>query len=306
MRIYRAKLYNFIGSFYQAYALTFNKFPVFFEAALQNFTKASNLVKNWFQPYENLADTYVMYSKELAEQKSLSGGTRMVGSIAPSTIHITLGRTVPPSLSNNQDQDMEYLFKALINYEKALRLLPRRLSLPPEKKVTIEHRIRIGKYTAQLLTGDKHLIDEAIDGIIDVQKSLDITKEKDSHLLYNLASWYGIADSKSIQEAVKAIMPPGQTLRQAAIRYLMYSLARDNDLWYWAPRDPSFFKIFGSDRHTKFEMLTLALTQEISEVPDLSQSVGPKFEQAIKEAINRVDWLKNDVFQDQVDKGKMT
>lgn len=60
---YQAQLYNFIGSFHLASAFTYQG-GFFYQEAIDHFKQAITFDNLWFQPYENLADTYVMQLEE--------------------------------------------------------------------------------------------------------------------------------------------------------------------------------------------------------------------------------------------------
>jgi tetratricopeptide (TPR) repeat protein len=56
------QVYNFIGALYQATGLGFQD-PSFYELAIQSFKAAIEANDDWYQPFENLADTYGMLAQ---------------------------------------------------------------------------------------------------------------------------------------------------------------------------------------------------------------------------------------------------
>jgi hypothetical protein len=164
---YLARLYNFIGNFHQSSAQTYSKFPFFYNLAIDDFNQATSYDEFWFQPYENLADTYVM----MAQAQPGSQGT-------------------------------EYLYRTIGYYDKALNFCTQESEYD-----LIKQRIQLGKAIAQLMTCDNLLVNEAINTIATIEPKWNpqpTKAEKDSHFQYNLACWFGIAEINQcgVQDAV--------------------------------------------------------------------------------------------------------
>ncbi|HEX9988947.1 MAG TPA: hypothetical protein VGE45_10790 [Chloroflexia bacterium] len=273
---YKAQVHNFIGTMYQGYAPGYSK--SFYELAINSFKQAIGLYPGWYQPYENLADTYSMQGKD----------------------EVGLDRAEPQR-------------KALQYYDMALTQLQRSKDIPsPETRTLIRSRIMIGRATAQLLTGDTASIDEAkewIESFVgETRRSLfhpsvillhnlgiwygigenwkqsrlygwRADSEMDYRLLYNLATWYAFALKENI--AVPNAMKKGR-------RYLTYSLARNNepDLWSlpdW--HDPETILNEG------VQELKLRLSEKLVESPGLREAKGDAFSTAMEEVLREAKWL---------------
>jgi len=242
---YQARVYNFIGSFQQSSAQTYAKFPFFYDLAIEDFNQAMNYDEFWFQPYENLADTYVM-----------------------------MAQAQPGNQSN------EYLYQALSNFEKALKFCRQE-----SENGLIAQRIRLGEAIAQLMTRNEELVRKSIANVamIEPEWGAEPTKaEKDSHFLYNLACWFGIAEiiQWGIQDAVLK-----------ARFYLLCSLALDRELWNAASGDPCFQKICtpaGLDND--LQKLKIAISQKLYEMPHLQAVGGTDFKTAIHDILQKAGW----------------
>jgi tetratricopeptide (TPR) repeat protein len=308
---HRAEVYNFIGAYHQSSAQAFKDFTFFYNLAIDDFKNAINLVPEWFQPYENLADTYVMIAQAMMvlRQPHKNAKKEEGRLLRPSAIVHTLSRGLitptssgyesivgqtTPSVSDNQDLIIENLYKALTLY----RMLNEK-PLIGSIDQTSKRLIQVGECSAQLMTGDKGLVLKAKGKIKEIQPG--ILAEKDSRLLYNLACWYGMTHylpetyntSSSQKFDITDAVDPTQSALQAARRYVTYSLAldpdSDHDLWNWAPQDPSLAYISDANGWKK---LTSALTKKTYEVPNLSQLEGDKFKEAIDGVLEEAGWFK--------------
>jgi hypothetical protein len=67
---YQAKIYNFFGALNLASAATQGK--LFYELAIEDLQQAILLYPEWFQPYENLADTYSSFGRETSDKECLN------------------------------------------------------------------------------------------------------------------------------------------------------------------------------------------------------------------------------------------
>ncbi len=67
---YQAKIYNFFGTLNLASAATQGK--LFYELAIEDLQQAIILYPEWFQPYENLADTYSNFGRETSDNECLN------------------------------------------------------------------------------------------------------------------------------------------------------------------------------------------------------------------------------------------
>ena len=64
-----AVMHNVVGYFYLTAALTSGDYPAFYRLAVREFQHAIALNTQWYQPYENLADSYVMWAQALMTQQ---------------------------------------------------------------------------------------------------------------------------------------------------------------------------------------------------------------------------------------------
>lgn len=67
---YQAKIYNFFGAINQASAPTCGK--LFYKLAIEDLQQAIVLYPDWFQPYENLADTYSSLGRETTDKECIN------------------------------------------------------------------------------------------------------------------------------------------------------------------------------------------------------------------------------------------
>jgi hypothetical protein len=158
--------------------------------------------------------------------------------------------------------------KAVLRYTDALERV---------QDENVKRRIRIGKATSQLLTSEKTLIEEAKQEIQKVEMDWDAAFEKDARFLYNLASWYAIANRQNNIDS---------NADKTARRYLVYSLVRDNSLWYWAGKDKDLESIHDGLEDIKFE-----ISKKLREFIELPQLEGKEFTDVIDEVLKNVNWL---------------
>jgi tetratricopeptide (TPR) repeat protein len=67
---YQAKIYNFFGALNLASAPNHGK--LFYDLAIEDLQQAIVLYPEWFQPYENLADTYSTFGREISSKESIN------------------------------------------------------------------------------------------------------------------------------------------------------------------------------------------------------------------------------------------
>lgn len=247
---YEAQVYNLIGAFYSASGQSYGGYPFFYDLAIQDFTRAYECRKHWYQPYENLAITY-----------SLKG-------------------------QNDEENAKHHFAQSLSYYNRALQELSHSgngISKDRQPKEKIERRIEIGRAIVQARTGDTTLISKAIESIEQMKQAWKINEEEDYNELYNLASFYALVHKQPHDTTVAG------TSQQNAYFYLSYSLVRErlddnklNDIWQWALEDPDFASI-----RNKLEDLEEALSQELNKTPTLPTLKGPAFAQAISNTLQQ-------------------
>jgi hypothetical protein len=171
---YQAKLCNFIGALYLASASdrkSFSDYPFFYELAVQDFKNAIKEAKTWYQPYENLGDTYSIWGQYVQDQNSI----------------------------DRQQQ-------ALLYYDQALQYLKapiRHLSNETEtERKIIERRVRVAKAHTQLhigiLTSNDELKRQARGEIDSAKQQWVDFSETDSRILYDLACCHALLGERSI------------------------------------------------------------------------------------------------------------
>ncbi len=247
-KLYRAQVYNFIGSYHQSSAQAFKNYSFFYDLAIDDFKRAMSHAKSFFQPCENLADTYVMIalammvqslprkdaqkevhedSKKLIAAKSLQPsftvrietrgfmtpklpGYKLIGEIIPRGVSSNDKMVGPmtPSLSDIQDSITENLYEALTYYRM---LIEKEHPWEPKIDSTSRKLIQVGECTAQLMTGDVQLIRKAQDKIKEIQAEIIVSRN--SRLLYNLSCWYGIAHC--LHETLDTSSPPKFDIKDA-------------------------------------------------------------------------------------------
>ena len=197
-----------------------------------------------------------------------------------------------------------YLYEALTNYDEAMRLFDQQEHTSPLGEAekygdagdarAVERGIQLGKYTALLMLGGDENTKRALRGIKFLRgNQWHLEAEKDGFLLYALARWYALADLWQL-ELPDGLTIPDANARQAACRYLAYSLARERRLWACAAADPCFASLFSTAApDCNREQLLLALTRKNYETratsqgaKELSTLVGKEFEEAIISALS--------------------
>ncbi|QSJ17095.1 hypothetical protein JYQ62_36545 [Nostoc sp. UHCC 0702] len=144
---------------------------------------------------------------------------------------------------------------------------------------SVKRRIGVRKAIAGLLTGDEIEIQEAKQTIEQLLINWDATSELNYRLLYDLACWYAIAHRQELGVA---------NARLQGLRYLVYSLVRDRDrfFWEWASQDPELQGI-----GEVVAELSFLLLKKLNENPGLAISKGKEFVEHIEEVLKIVKFL---------------
>jgi len=286
MRRHHALLANYTGYLYLVCSQRYDRFPTFYQLAVDQFQQASVLSEKWYKPCENLGDTWTMW------------GLQSMVQTQPGTTMKVLTDTPP-------DSSKTHFYQALDAYSEAWRHfhmhndvyrkpVARRNGTAIPDDMTIERRLNLGICTTRLLLNDAACRDDAINGLRHLRSgNWDLTSESDSYLLYNLACWYAIADCWHLN-LPDDVIAPDKNAGLAARRYLVYSLARNRALWHYPAQDPCFSSLFPADKAAQgWEQLAFILLQENSErklrgEPDLSLLTGEAFEKAALTILSRV------------------
>lgn len=155
--IYEAYIFNFFG--YMNLSFQIWGHIDFYKLALDNFNKAIDLDEDWYQPYENLGDTYSLKGQE----------------------------------EGKEGDDMQC--EAIIQYKKALNKT-KHIKNSTEKNM-VESRIKISIALARLLTDKQDQINKAKKEIMNIVANHKYFEEEiNPSSLYNLACWFALAKSK--------------------------------------------------------------------------------------------------------------
>lgn len=163
--------------------------------------------------------------------------------------------------------------QAILQYEKALERCHK------ESK-SIQRRIKVGKAIAELLTGNKKLVEKAKQEIENIEQNEDDASKENDRFFYNLACWYVLALRQKAEVA---------DARIKACRYLAYALAKDSEQtwWNWASEDPDLEEI-----REDITELKSSLLKKLNEVPELPKLTGQEFTEQIAVVLKTVYFLK--------------
>jgi hypothetical protein len=210
----RSQVHNYLGSQFMAAGQAIPDYgPQFFERAGEEFESALDHDRDWYQPHENLADIYSLRSQA------------QTGAAATSLLWQAI-----------DEYDCALHFIGISTHDRAVALAGR--------------RVRIGRARALLLLSryDRKQLPGAWKEMSDLRKGWAVESEQSGRILYNLASWYGVANSL-YQTALN---------RSLARRYLACALARERALIAWAGHDPDFESVIdGYDRFSSLLKLRL-------------------------------------------------
>ncbi|MEH2172402.1 hypothetical protein [Nostoc sp.] len=156
---YQGQIHNFFGTLNQASAPVHGNF--FYQLAIEDFKQAIYLYPHWYQPYENLAETYSILGQESEGKEGESEGKKGI----------------------------DWQRQAILQYNEALKKC---------QDVSVERRITVRKSIAELLTGDEIEIRAAKQKIEHILSEWDDTSELNYHVLYYLACWYAIAHRQNL------------------------------------------------------------------------------------------------------------
>jgi tetratricopeptide (TPR) repeat protein len=246
---YAAQVHNFIGTLYQASAW---RLPdQLHDQAIQSFELAIAGLGCWFQPHENLAFSYSAQGKWLK----------------------MLGRA---------DQNRRLQDRAVASYRAALERLdslpwPADVPRPSDAELrVIRRRIGIGLATALLHAGDEqdrqaaeHQRATALAGWIPED-------EREDWLLYNVASWYGVAHAQR---------PADLEYWRAGRRLLGYSLVRQSEQ-SGVGADPDLRTLTAG-----LEDFRYAVRRRLRARPDLPRLTGQPFSDEVQARFAQTQWL---------------
>ena len=157
----KGRIHNFFGLLYQGSAGTFQPHRgQFLDLAINQFTEAKSLSPDTYQPFENLAETYLM------------------------------------KIARRAETDRKLVEAAQRNFTAALRLTS---ELPSVERQTAQRRIIVGQAIAGLLSDGPQGLEEAQHQIHELEAlGLVPREEKDALTLYQLACFYGLALIKEV------------------------------------------------------------------------------------------------------------
>lgn len=252
---YQAKLYNYFGYVHQISAPMFSSSALFYNRAIALFNKASQFDKTWFLPPMNLGVTHVMIARQ------------------------NVGRQMPLQLSRN---GVAEIYLALPFFKKAQKLLADYKKRQPNSRAKLseaERMLTLYLSIAQILSRDPTFIQNAIQAVATMRNSgWVLENEKNSSMLYNLACWYGIADSTNIG-VVQA--------KQEARCIITMCIAREPEFWARAYQEPDLKSI--SDEKG-WQNLSRLLRRNRNQFPHLSELQGPDFSNIINSILQQMQW----------------
>lgn len=247
-----AYLQYILGALYYTSANEFRAYDQFFtQLAIEHFGRAIKIKSDWYLPYLQLATIYSFKMLELRSSKS-------------------------------QNEVQQKLL------QKVLHLCGQALdNVGQQNKKTIDmaqRRITVIKLLAEVASGTNENLDKAapeFEGLEKWQDPADIDPKQQpdcSAYLYQLATLYTIAYNEYIPH-----------VRDKALRYLAYSLARSSELRDKVNVDPNFQKFM---EEGDLVVLKEELEKKIREKPDLEELAEEPFRDEIDKILGRLEELK--------------
>ncbi|HLX39430.1 MAG TPA: hypothetical protein VKR42_02820, partial [Ktedonobacteraceae bacterium] len=142
-----------------------------------------------------------------------------------------------------------------------------------------ERMITLYLSIAQILSRDPTFIQNAKNAVAKMRNSgWELDSEKNSSMLYNLACWYGIADSTNIGVA---------QAKQEARCIITMCIAREPDYLVRAYQDPDLKSI--SDEKG-WQNLRRLLRRNRNQFPNLSELKDPDFSNIINGILQQMQW----------------
>jgi tetratricopeptide (TPR) repeat protein len=274
--IYKAKVYNFMGEFHVSAADEDSSF--FYELAIGDYEEAISLYEQWYQPYRNLAIAY-SYRGVKKKEKNIEDQKEAIRHYNRALKH---SHQFLDRCNKNDSKRMKILHRYYdLTRGHQLPFLTSKISIWIEN----ERRIMLGKALAQWWLEDyketpegEKKVEDVIERYFENQGpwNWDETKEMDSALLYDLATWYAKVYEKNNADA---------EAMQKARRYLAYSLARDMNRRYSAKDDSEIKGIIGG-----LDSVIDELEEKIAEVPNLPMLTGGDFSRSINEVLQKANW----------------
>ncbi|HJT57012.1 MAG TPA: hypothetical protein VJ761_10985 [Ktedonobacteraceae bacterium] len=262
---YRAKLYNYIGYFHLINAQDYSRYGYTYRLAIETFNEALTFDKNWFLPYQNLGETYLIIAQGKVKQKRQG--------------------TEPLQLTEDGIDDIYQALSYLRIAEKLFEDNRKKQRISDEKLDGIKRFLTLSIDITKLLSGDAALVTESVEHMLANRawETDNIYKKIDFRLLYNLACWYGIAYSINLPGSDPRLADAQQRARQI----IVCSLARNAEFWNSASQDSSL-----EDIATKEEWGSLkrVLERKESNNPDLAKSEGDAFANDINDILHRLNW----------------
>ncbi|HYN88766.1 MAG TPA: tetratricopeptide repeat protein, partial [Ardenticatenaceae bacterium] len=278
-QFYRAQVHNFFGVFAVASAL--NRGDFFYQLALVEYREAIGCSPEWYLPYENLGEAYSYMGRAASGPRALKLQRDSILEYEEALKRVppdqpaapVLEASEPPATPSDISEAPTAIATGKDQKKHKLKVFA---GAEPVDWPAVRRRIRLGKATSQLLTRSPEQIEAAKREIETVERGWNAGSEKNGRFLYNLASWYAVAESSG------AGVPNAKSL---ARRYLAYSLARQERLWDWSGRDPDLKAI-----RDGLETLKFALRVKLQELPSLPMLEEDDFTTAMDEVLKQANW----------------
>ncbi|MDP8928976.1 MAG: hypothetical protein M3O70_10500 [Actinomycetota bacterium] len=268
---------NLYGNLHVASGMAFSDDVAgFFDQGAAHLRQATELISNFYQPFENLGDAYSFQARGL-------------------------------SARGKAEDARKKQIEAILQYDRALERA-RRIT-DEVKGYIVQLRITVSKAISQLLVGDERLRSEAREAITrasegDRFEQFALTKDADPRVLYNLASWYALfaLDEKTmyVRRRVRTLLAYAITrqrtlyhggrkdpdiaryVQQRARTLLAYAITRQRTLYHWARKDPDIASIRDGLDRLEFE---ISLVE-----PKLRELHGEAFRVTMAETMKRASW----------------
>jgi len=241
-----ALLANFFGTLYLASAVAYHlqdkrdgrtSSGFFFSLAMKWFKHAIDRAPWWYQPYENLASTYVYrVQMQLLEPEDLADDTK---NISESDRRLLLQAKELYDLAERKRRSVLATLLRLVKAsiatlsadhsareagEQKRKIMRKLIDLCMQIfKDDVPFRIALGKAKAGLFLRDPKVVSEETSIFPEPRNSFLIDDER---FMYNLASWYSMA-SKSGIDFGTADMSESE-MRDKAKKYLVYSFGKSS------------------------------------------------------------------------------
>ena len=257
---YQSQIHNFFGVINYASAPTHGSF--FYQLAIEDLQAALELDPNWYQPYENLGDTYSTQGREFQENKRINLQRQAIlqyekalARCEDETVRrrIKVGKAMAQLLT----KDETFVEEA----QKEIQLLEKQWNAESDLSSRFLYNLAswYAIFTAQN-NGDPSGISSGDAALTPLRSRSGTSAREWSH----------------------------KQTKQKARQYLVYALLRDSDrnLWDWASRDPDFQGV-----RERFADLQYVLMKKLDKVRELPEMTGERFVKHVGEILKEMNWM---------------